>query len=118
MTNKTTAGPEPDIAAGRLTAEAYDVNFEISVREPLDTKRAPVESSRCYFCYDAPCIEACPTAIDIPSFIRKIQTGNVKGAAVTILEAQHHGRHLRAGLPDRGAVRAGLRARRRRSTSR
>ena len=56
------------------------------MREPLDTKRAPVESSRCYFCYDAPCVEACPTRIDIPNFIRKIQTGNIKGSAVTILE--------------------------------
>src|SRR5882724_8100416 len=86
MTNSTTAGPEPDIAAGRLPAEAYNTNFEVDVREPLDTQRAVVESSRCYFCYDAPCIEACPTGIDIPNFIRKIQTGNTKGAAVTILE--------------------------------
>ncbi len=44
-----------------------------------------MESDRCYFCYDAPCIEACPTGIDIPSFIRKIATGNVKGAAHDIL---------------------------------
>jgi glutamate synthase (NADPH/NADH) small chain len=86
MTSKTTAGAEPDIAAGRLPAEAYQVNFEVIVKEPLDTKRALVESSRCYFCYDAPCVEACPTGIDIPNFIRKIQTGNIKGSAVTILE--------------------------------
>ena len=44
-----------------------------------------MDSSRCLFCYDAPCIEACPTGIDIPSFIRKIGTGNLKGAAVDIL---------------------------------
>ena len=57
------------------------------VAPPLDAKRsALVDSSRCYFCYDAPCIEACPTGIDIPNFIRKIATGNRKGAAVTILE--------------------------------
>ena len=45
-----------------------------------------MESDRCYFCYDAPCIEACPTGIDIPSFIHKIATGNVKGAAHDILK--------------------------------
>lgn len=74
-----------DIAAGRLSAEELARNFA-DVHPPLDRKRALVESSRCYFCYDAPCMEACPTGIDIPGFIRKINTDNVKGAAVTILE--------------------------------
>jgi dihydropyrimidine dehydrogenase (NAD+) subunit PreT len=79
------ADPRPDIAAGRLGAADYARNFG-DVEPPLDAKRALVESSRCFFCYDAPCIEACPTGIDIPGFIRKIATGNTKGAAVTILE--------------------------------
>ncbi len=74
-----------DIAAGRLHPADYEANFA-DIEPPLDPKRALVDSSRCYFCYDAPCIEACPTGIDIPNFIRKIATGNVKGAAVTILE--------------------------------
>ena len=74
-----------DIAAGRLAAAEYRANFA-DIEPPLDPKRALVDSSRCYFCYDAPCIEACPTGIDIPGFIRKISTGNVKGAATTILE--------------------------------
>ncbi len=74
-----------DIAAGRLDAAVYQENFA-DIAPPLDAKRALVDSSRCYFCYDAPCIEACPTGIDIPNFIRKIATGNVKGAAITILE--------------------------------
>jgi glutamate synthase (NADPH/NADH) small chain len=74
----------PDIAAGRLTAADYATNFG-DVEEPLDAKRALIDSARCLFCHDAPCIEACPTGIDIPGFIRKIATGNTKGAAVTIL---------------------------------
>src|SRR5262249_40954507 len=53
---------------------------------PLDPQRALVEADRCYFCHDAPCVQACPTGIDIPGFIRKIQTGNLKGSAITILE--------------------------------
>jgi len=48
---------------------------------------AYVEASRCLFCFDAPCIKACPTDIDVPTFIRKIATGNVLGAATTILES-------------------------------
>src|SRR4051812_17417614 len=45
------------------------------------------ESNRCLFCYDAPCIMACPTGINIPSFIKKIATGNLKGSAKVIMEA-------------------------------
>jgi glutamate synthase (NADPH/NADH) small chain len=73
-----------DIQAGRLRPDDYLENFG-DVHPPLDRKRAVIEASRCYFCYDAPCVEACPTGIDIPSFIRKIATDNVKGAAVDIL---------------------------------
>jgi glutamate synthase (NADPH/NADH) small chain len=75
----------PDIAAGRLSAADYAANFG-DVEAPLDAKRALIDSSRCFFCHDAPCIEACPTGIDIPGFIRGIATGNLRGAAVTILE--------------------------------
>ena len=72
------------IAAGRLTAAELERNFS-DIHVPLDRKRALVEANRCYFCFDAPCLQACPTGIDIPGFIRKISTDNVKGAAVTIL---------------------------------
>ncbi len=74
----------PDVAAGRLAPAEYAANFG-DVEPPLDGKRALINSSRCFFCHDAPCIEACPTGIDIPGFIRKIATGNTKGAATTIL---------------------------------
>ncbi len=72
------------VAAGRLSASDYAANFD-DTRPPLDHRQVLVESNRCHFCYDAPCIEACPTGIDIPSFIRKIGTGNLKGAAIDIL---------------------------------
>jgi dihydropyrimidine dehydrogenase (NAD+) subunit PreT len=48
---------------------------------------AVAEASRCLYCHEAPCIQACPTGIDIPGFIRKIATGNVRGSAKTILSA-------------------------------
>lgn len=75
-----------DIAAGRLTPAEYAENFS-DIHPPLDRNKAIVEANRCLFCYDAPCIEACPTGIQIPIFIKKISTDNVKGAARTILEA-------------------------------
>jgi dihydropyrimidine dehydrogenase (NAD+) subunit PreT len=75
-----------DVASGRLRPHEYARNFDELV-PPLDHSEALVEADRCYFCYDAPCIEACPTGIDIPSFIRKIATGNLKGSAMDILSA-------------------------------
>jgi glutamate synthase (NADPH/NADH) small chain len=48
---------------------------------------ALTEANRCLYCHDAPCVTACPTGIDIPTFIRKIGTGNVKGSAKAILSA-------------------------------
>jgi dihydropyrimidine dehydrogenase (NAD+) subunit PreT len=54
---------------------------------PLTAHEALVEASRCLFCYDAPCTHACPTHIDIPRFIKKIETGNLIGSARTIFES-------------------------------
>ena len=73
------------IAAGRLAPHEYAANFA-DLHPPLDRHEALVESDRCYFCYDAPCMNACPTAIDIPLFIREIVTGNPIGAAKTIFD--------------------------------
>lgn len=79
-----TTGREPDIAAARLAADDYVENFG-DLHPPLDRHEAMVEADRCYFCFDAPCVTACPTGIDIPMFIREIMADNPKGAAETIL---------------------------------
>ncbi|HXB70250.1 MAG TPA: NAD(P)-dependent oxidoreductase [Candidatus Acidoferrales bacterium] len=53
----------------------------------LDSQSALAEANRCLYCFDAPCTAACPTHIDVPRFIKKIATGNLRGSAVTILDA-------------------------------
>jgi dihydropyrimidine dehydrogenase (NAD+) subunit PreT len=73
------------IAPGRLSPDQYADNFS-DLHPPLTRHEAHVEADRCYFCFDAPCMTACPTSIDIPLFIREIQTDNPIGAAETIFE--------------------------------
>jgi glutamate synthase (NADPH/NADH) small chain len=53
---------------------------------PLTSRQAAIESARCLYCYDAPCMRACPTGIDVASFIRNIHDHNLEGAASTILQ--------------------------------
>jgi len=74
----------PDIHGSRLEKADYAHVFD-DLHPPLNKHEALVESDRCYYCYDAPCMNACPTSIDIPRFIRQINTGNAIGAAKTIL---------------------------------
>ena len=78
------AANKPDIRPGRLAREDIDKNFG-DLHPPLFRSEALVEADRCYFCFDAPCTTACPTGIDIPGFIQKIRSDNIRGSAHTIL---------------------------------
>jgi glutamate synthase (NADPH/NADH) small chain len=72
--------------APKLTPEQYERNFaDISPR--MTQQQALVEATRCLYCFDAPCTQACPTHIDVPAFIKKIFTGNLRGSARVILSA-------------------------------
>ncbi|MBM3325174.1 MAG: hypothetical protein FJY66_05855, partial [Calditrichaeota bacterium] len=75
---------------------------KFSESTPLFSEREAVaEARRCLFCFDAPCIKACPTAIDIPTFIRKIAEGNLRGAAKTVLSANSLGYSCGRVCPDK-----------------
>jgi dihydropyrimidine dehydrogenase (NAD+) subunit PreT len=70
----------------------FEENPEVAKRFPdlhpaFTRQQAVVESNRCLNCFDAPCTAACPTHIDVPRFIKKIASGNLRGSATTILEA-------------------------------
>jgi dihydropyrimidine dehydrogenase (NAD+) subunit PreT len=69
-----------------------EVSAEVAARfadlhPPLEKTAAVTEALRCLYCFDAPCMGACPTHIDVPKFIKKIASGNLEGSARTILEA-------------------------------
>ena len=72
--------------APKLPLEQYERNFA-DIAPPLARQQALVEAARCLYCFDAPCTQACPTQIDVPAFIKKIFTGNLRGSARVILEA-------------------------------
>jgi glutamate synthase (NADPH/NADH) small chain len=70
----------------RITLANLEMNFQ-EVEQGLTNQEAVEESNRCLYCYDAPCIKACPTGIDIPTFIKKIASGNLLGSAKTIMSS-------------------------------
>ncbi|MBC7448460.1 MAG: FAD-dependent oxidoreductase [Hymenobacteraceae bacterium] len=72
------------------TEPEFEVNFA-QLKPRMNRTEALYESSRCLFCFDAPCIQACPSGIDIPQFIRQINDGNLTGAARTIYTANYFG---------------------------
>ncbi|TXT39324.1 MAG: hypothetical protein FD135_2288 [Comamonadaceae bacterium] len=76
----------PDVRAARLSAADYAQRFADATPR-LTPPQAVLEAERCLYCFDAPCATACPTHIDVPSFIRRISDGNLRGSAKAILEA-------------------------------
>ena len=72
--------------APKLDAGRYEANFA-EIHPPFTPNSAVAEANRCLYCFDSPCMKACPTHIDISTFIKKIATGNLKGSAKTILES-------------------------------
>ncbi|MEP6535023.1 MAG: NAD(P)-dependent oxidoreductase [Bryobacteraceae bacterium] len=65
-----------------VTLEAF-----AEIHPPLSSQEAVVEANRCLFCFDAPCMVACPTHIDVPKFIKKIASGNLRGSSLAILDS-------------------------------
>ncbi|MFO0963864.1 MAG: FAD-dependent oxidoreductase [Phycisphaerales bacterium] len=72
--------------SGSLAPQRSETAFG-DFKLPLLPSEAVAEANRCLFCHDAPCIAACPTAIDIPQFIRQIASGNDRGSARTIFQS-------------------------------
>lgn len=70
----------------RISLTNLEKNFQ-EVEPGLTNQEAIDEANRCLYCYDAPCIKACPTGINIPAFIKKIASGNLLGSAKTIMSA-------------------------------
>ena len=81
-----------------LTDEQLAANFA-DIAPPLTNDAALLEANKCLFCHDAPCTIACPTHIDVPAFIKKIATGNLRGSARVILDANPFGHSCARACP-------------------
>ncbi len=77
---------DPSIPASAVPTQRFELKL-VDAKPTYREGEAIAEANRCLYCHDAPCVEACPTGIDIPGFIRKIATGNVRGSAQRILSA-------------------------------
>jgi glutamate synthase (NADPH/NADH) small chain len=78
------------LMSSKLPGDRGEAVFE-DFKPPLSPRQAAAEANRCFYCFDAPCITACPTGINIPEFIRKIATGNIEGSARTIFDSNIFG---------------------------
>src|SRR3984957_19804081 len=72
--------------APKLPPQQHERNFA-DIKPPMSERQAAIEAARCLYCFDAPCTIACPTHIDVPAFIKKISTSNLRGSARVILSA-------------------------------
>ena len=87
------SAPETLLTDAQLAANFADI------APPLTNDAALLEANKCLFCHDAPCTIACPTHIDVPAFIKKIATGNLRGSARVILEANPFGHSCARACP-------------------
>ena len=81
-----------------LTDEQLAANFA-DIAPALTNDYALLEANTCLFCHDAPCTIACPTHIDVPAFIKKIASGNLRGSARVILDANPFGHSCARACP-------------------
>lgn len=81
-----------------LSDEQLVANFT-DIAPPLTNDAALLEANKCLFCHDAPCTIACPTHIDVPAFIKKIASGNLRGSARVILSANPFGHSCARACP-------------------
>ena len=110
------AGPQPGYLCGRPAAGSRHMSAaELPLARNLerfpelhpafDPQPAIAEANRCLYCFDAPCTAACPTHIDVPRFIKKIASGNLRGLGPDHSGRQHSGAELLPRLPGGCAVR-------------
>ena len=78
--------PKERTAISRVVMPELDPEYRATTRteevnKGLTKEMAMTEAKRCLDCSKPTCVEGCPVGIDIPSFIKNIERGNVLAAA-------------------------------------
>jgi len=77
----------PRVQMPELRPEVRVKSLHEEVNQGLTFEQAITESHRCLNCKNPTCVQGCPVNINIPGFIKKLETGDVLGAAAVIKES-------------------------------
>lgn len=77
----------PRVQMSELRPEVRVKSLHEEVNQGLTFEQAITESHRCLNCKNPTCVQGCPVNINIPGFIKKLETGDVLGAAAVIKES-------------------------------
>ena len=77
----------PRVQMPELRPEVRVKSLHEEVNQGLTFKQAITESHRCLNCKNPTCVQGCPVNINIPGFIKTLETGDILGAAAVIKES-------------------------------
>ena len=77
----------PRVQMPELRPEVRVKSLHEEVNQGLTFEQAITESHRCLNCKNPTCVQGCPVNINIPGFIKTLETGDILGAAAVIKES-------------------------------
>lgn len=77
----------PRVKMNELAPQVRIQSLHAEVNQGLTMEQALTEAHRCLNCPKPTCVEGCPVNIQIPAFIKKVEQGDINGAAAVIAQS-------------------------------